>query len=271
MPGRTIPPTFTALRRPPTGAEFDLKIHGNFRPIRADNGSTAPFCDNLFLMTELTDTKTETVAVLISEFHTNPIEKLLVVGCGSGLEAAILAQRLGADVTGIDIDDNFDRTASTLCKLQKGDAMALDFGDGEFDFIFSYHALEHIDDPTAALREMHRVLKPGGGFWIGTPNKNRLVGYIGGKNTSLSEKIRWNMLDWRMRLTGKFENALGAHAGFTRRELGDLLSGVFSRADDRTLEYFTRIYSSKRQLIQTLERSGLSRTIYPSVYFSGTK
>ena len=222
-------------------------------------------------MTELTDSKTETVAALISEIHTKPIEKLLVVGCGSGLEAAILAQRLGADVTGIDIEDKFDRTASTLCDLKKGDAMALDFGDGEFDFVFSYHALEHIDEPAAALGEMHRVLNAGGGFWIGTPNKDRLVGYIGGKNTSLSEKVRWNMLDWRMRLAGKFENKLGAHAGFTRSELGDLLRSVFSKVDDRTLEYFTRIYSRKRQLIETLERSGVSRSIYPSVYFSGSK
>jgi len=222
-------------------------------------------------MIALTDSKTETVAALISEFHTEPIRKLLVVGCGSGLEAAILAQRLGADVTGIDIEENFDLAALALCELKKGDAMALEFGDGLFDFIFSYHALEHIDEPETALREMHRTLKSGGGFWIGTPNKERFIGYIGGKNTSLSEKIRWNILDWRMRLTGNFENKLGAHAGFTRKELGDLLRSVFGRVDDRTLQYFNRIYPGKRRLIETLENSGLSRSVYPSVYFSGSK
>jgi len=222
-------------------------------------------------MIALTDSKTETVAALISEFHTEPIRKLLVVGCGSGLEAAILAQRLGADVTGIDIEENFDLAALALCELKKGDAMALEFGDGLFDFIFSYHALEHIDEPETALREMHRTLKSGGGFWIGTPNKERFIGYIGGKNTSLSEKIRWNILDWRMRLTGNFENKLGAHAGFTRKELGDLLRSVFGQVDDRTLQYFKRIYPGKRRLIETLENSGLSRSVYPSVYFSGSK
>ena len=117
--------------------------------------------------------------------------------------------------------------------------IALEFGDGRFNFIFSYHALEHIDEPETALREMHRTLKPGGGFWIGTPNKERFIGYIGGKNASLSEKIRWNILDWRMRLIGKFENTLGAHAGFTRKELGDLLRSVFEKVDDRTLQYFS--------------------------------
>lgn len=222
-------------------------------------------------MTELTDSKTETVAALISEFHTKRIKKLLVVGCGSGLEAAILAQRLGAEVTGIDIEEKFDPTALASCELKKGDAMALEFGHERFDFIFSYHALEHIDEPRIALREMHRVLKPGGGFWVGTPNKERLVGYIGGKNTSFSEKIRWNILDWRMRLTGKFENKLGAHAGFTQKELGDLLRSVFATVDDRTFEYFTRIYPGKRRLIESIEKSGLSRPLYPSVYFSGSK
>jgi ubiquinone/menaquinone biosynthesis C-methylase UbiE len=222
-------------------------------------------------MTELFDGKTETVAALISEFHTKPIRNLLVVGCGSGLEAAILAQRLGARVTGIDIEENFDPAALALCELKKGDAMALEFGDEQFDFIFSYHALEHIDEPEIALSEMHRVLTPGGGFWIGTPNKERLVGYIGGKNTSFSEKVRWNILDWRMRLAGKFENRLGAHAGFTRKELGGLLRSVFATVDDRTVEYFTRIYPGKSGLIETLEKIGFSRPIYPSVYFSGSK
>ena len=94
---------------------------------------------------------------------------------------------------------------------------------------------------------------------------------IGGKNTSFSEKIRWNIADWRMRMAGKFENKFGAHAGFARKELGDLLRSVFARVDDRTFEYFKRIYPGKRGLIETIEKRGLSRSIYPSVYFSGSK
>lgn len=222
-------------------------------------------------MLELRDTKTEIVARLIKKNHTIEIKKLLVVGCGSGLEAAILAQQLPAEVSGIDLKDEFNAEAAKAATLQTGDAMALSFADETFDFIFSYHALEHIDDPVKALQEMRRVMKPGAGFWIGTPNRSRMVGYIGGKNTSFAEKVKWNILDWRMRLQGKFRNEHGAHAGFTSPELNELLSGVFSQVDERTDEYFRAIYESKKAVIGGIQSSGLSRFIYPSVYFSGSK
>lgn len=222
-------------------------------------------------MPELSDSKTEIVARLIKQFHPSKIHKLLVVGCGSGIEAAILAQQLDAEVSGVDLKNEFDPEAAKIATLQTGDAAALAFADETFDFIFSYHALEHIEKPVKALKEMHRVLKPGGGFWIGTPNRSRMVGYIGGKNTSFSEKIQWNILDWKQRLKGEFRNELGAHAGFTSTELYELLSSVFSQVDKRTTDYFLSVYAGRRALVQTIEASRLSRFIYPSVYFSGVK
>lgn len=222
-------------------------------------------------MTALTDTKTEKVARLIEIFHGKPISNLLVVGCGTGLEAAILAERLEASVTGIDLEDRFDERAKQVADLKTGDATALEFDDGSFDFIFSYHALEHISDPKKALKEMHRVMTPDAGFWIGTPNKSRVVGYIGGKDTSFREKISWNIMDWKARLGGKFENELGAHAGYTSEELRGLLSSAFSVARERTTEYFSTIYSHRNGLIKAIEASRISHRIYPSVYFSGRR
>lgn len=222
-------------------------------------------------MAALTDTKTEKVAELIRKFHKSQIKTLLVVGCGTGLEAAILAQRLDASVTGIDLHDEFDEVASKYCELRVADATALGFEDKSFDFVFSYHALEHIDDPLKAMREIKRVLKPEGGFWIGTPNKSRVIGYIGGKNTSLREKLKWNIADWKTRFAGKFENKYGAHAGFTSDELQSMLESVFSKVDSRTSEYFLAVYSGKRCLIRSINASGLAYRIYPSVYFSGVR
>lgn len=222
-------------------------------------------------MSNLTDSKTEKVAQIIRRIYQPKIEKLLVVGCGSGLEAAILAQQLNAWVTGIDFEESFDKQAAEFAELKRGDAMNLGFADGSFDFVFSYHALEHIENPRKALREIHRVLKPGGGFWIGTPNKSRMVGYIGGKNTSFSEKVKWNLTDWKARFAGKFQNELGAHAGFTSKELYSLLSEVFSSVDDMTETYFFEIYKNHPRMLKLIAGSGFSRFIYPSVYFSGLK
>jgi ubiquinone/menaquinone biosynthesis C-methylase UbiE len=222
-------------------------------------------------MPVLSDSKTEKVAEIIKRIHRGEIEKLLVVGCGEGVEAAILAQRLGCKVVGIDIEDEFDVDAARLAELKQGDAENLEFRDETFDFVFSYHALEHIDDPQKALKEMHRVLKTGGGYWIGTPNKARIVGYIGGKNASFADKIRWNLADWKARFKGEFENKLGAHAGFTHRELYKLLNEVFSKTEDQTDEYFSTVYQNHTKLINLIQKSGFSRRIYPSVYFSGER
>ena len=222
-------------------------------------------------MSDLTDSKTEKVAEIIRKIYPAKINNLLVVGCGAGTEAAILAQRLKAKVIGIDIEDKFDAAARKFAALETGDAENLLFKDGTFDFVFSYHALEHIANPKKALQEMHRVLKKGGGFWIGTPNKSRIVGYIGGKDTSLTQKINWNLADWKARLEGKFENKFGAHAGFTAAELHSLLSEVFSATEDQTKTYFAAIYQNHPQFLNLIEQSRLSRFIYPSVYFSGRK
>jgi len=214
------------------------------------------------------DGKTEKLCKLISRIHPH-IKELLVVGCGRGIEAAILAQVLDAKVTGIDVLDDFDPEASTLADLATGDATALAFDDASFDFVYSYHALEHIDRPKRALAEIARVLKPDGGYWIGTPNRSRLIGYIGSKSASTAEKIRWNLTDWRARLTGRFRNEYGAHAGFTRRELGALLREALAEPRDESLSYYELIYPAHSRTLAMLSKTGLDNILYPSVYFSG--
>ena len=217
------------------------------------------------------DRKTAVVAGLIRTRLGAAPKRILVVGCGTGQEAAQLARSLGTRVIGIDIAPRFDPVAAREVQLQWGDATALDFPDSAFDFVYSYHALEHIPDFRRALAEMRRVLAPNGGYCVGTPNRERLIGYLGSADGGWREKIRWNAMDWSARLRGKFRNEHGAHAGFTRRELRDELSAALGLAEDVTLPYYLNLYARRATAIRRLETSGLSKFLLPSIYFVGRR
>ena len=81
--------------------------------------------------------------------------RVLEVGSGAGL-----LQDVVADYTGLDI------SATARSRYHKpfvqADARAIPFKDGEFDMVWTVWVLEHIPNPEQALREMRRVLKPGG-------------------------------------------------------------------------------------------------------------
>jgi SAM-dependent methyltransferase len=215
--------------------------------------------------------KTGAIAGIVRERTRAPIRRLLVVGCGSGVEAATLAQELGVQVVGIDLHGAFDPAAAAAVDLRQGDATRLEFADGSFDFVYSYHVLEHIPEYGRALEEMRRVLAAGGGFLIGTPNRSRLVGYLGSSGVSLRDKLAWNFADWKARLRGRFRNELGAHAGFSSVELRRALAMVFGRVEEITTRYYLRVYRHQAWLVRVLARSGLGHVLFPAVYFMGTK
>ncbi len=220
---------------------------------------------------ELRDRKTEVIADIVRERVSSPIRRLLVVGCGSGAEAAILARELGSQVVGIDLHGSFDPAAAAAADLRRGDATCLEFPDEAFDFVYSYHVLEHIPNYAKALAEMQRVLAKGGGYLIGTPNRVRLVGYLGSSGVSFRDKLAWNLADWKARLRGRFRNEFGAHAGFTSAELGGALATAFGKAEEISSRYYLDVYRRHAWLVKLLVHSGLSRFLFPAVYFMGAK
>ena len=185
--------------------------------------------------------------------NTNRTLRILVAGCGAGHEAVAIQQELDATVDAVDIEDFVSSTLKSQTSVRFGVASVckLDFANESFDAIFYHHVIEHVDDPAASLRELSRVLAPGGWLFVGTPNRHRLLSSIGAHKQStweatFSNKLADNIRDWKDRLTGRFRNELGAHAGFSRQELDSMLSLHFEERYWLTEEYLKFKYSSGR-------------------------
>jgi SAM-dependent methyltransferase len=103
-------------------------------------------------------------------------DRLLDLGCGAGRHA-FEALRRGARVTAFDYDEAELKDVAAMATAMvragelpgaarsgcaRGDATALPFPDASFDRIIAAEVLEHIDDDAGALRELVRVLRPGG-------------------------------------------------------------------------------------------------------------
>ena len=139
--------------------QFVLDI-AKLRKIRADDSPTRPAAvsDDRSLHKALVEL---TVA--------RPLGDLLDIGCGQGRILKLLASRAHSTV-GVDIDSDARRLAraelllagTPNTTLRHGDMYALPFEDDEFDTIILDDVLGTADNPTAALEEALRLLRPGG-------------------------------------------------------------------------------------------------------------
>jgi len=190
---------------------------------------------------------------------------VLVIGCGEGAEPAHLAEATGATIVGVDLEVD-RRWARPGVHLLRADARRLPFRDGAFDAVYCYHVLEHVPGPERAVAEARRALASSGAGYFGTPNRARLVGYLGGRGTA-REKLVWNLADWGMRLRGRWSNAQGAHAGFAHAELARLLHASFAEVTPVDRAYYAGKYPRLAALWRFLFRIGIARLLAPSVYF----
>ncbi len=108
--------------------------------------------------------------------HLAPGLDLLDVGCGPGTITLDLAELVSpGTVIGLDRDagvleraeqsraERLEAGASVgKVSFRTGDVYGLEFADASFDVVHAHQVLQHLTDPVAALREMRRVLRPGG-------------------------------------------------------------------------------------------------------------
>ncbi|HYL39916.1 MAG TPA: class I SAM-dependent methyltransferase [Candidatus Binatus sp.] len=162
----------------------------------------------------------------------SPGASVLEVGCGPGHLAQRLAER-GFEVTGLDLDPAMverARRAAAALGLQGagvdaapvpafvvGDVASLPFDDGSFDAVVSTLSMHHWDDAVVGIREIVRVLKPGGRALVwdlrprglplhpGLPEPRRRFDGAGVREVS-AMPWRW---PWRFRLTERVEFIAG--------------------------------------------------------------
>jgi ubiquinone/menaquinone biosynthesis C-methylase UbiE len=102
-------------------------------------------------------------------------QTILEVGCGEGYGSNYLSKSckeiIGIDVEISAVEHARKKYTTGNCTFKEYNGSNIPYGDNYFDFIVSFQVIEHVDNDAAFVKELGRVLKPGGTAFITTPNK----------------------------------------------------------------------------------------------------
>jgi demethylmenaquinone methyltransferase/2-methoxy-6-polyprenyl-1,4-benzoquinol methylase len=103
---------------------------------------------------------------MVEAVQASPTDRVLDVATGTGLVARALMRRYGCSVVGLDQSAEMLARARALVgpsvELVQGEAERLPFEDASFDALTFTYLLRYVDDPAATVRELARVVRPGG-------------------------------------------------------------------------------------------------------------
>lgn len=116
---------------------------------------------------------------LVASANLAPGERVLDVACGTGVVARLAAERVGATgaVAGLDVNADMLKVARSVSaalpiEWHESSAESMPLPDDSFDVVLCQMGLQFIPDKVAALREMRRVVRPGGRVVINLPTPN---------------------------------------------------------------------------------------------------
>ena len=126
-------------------------------------------------------------ADLVEAAGLRPGERVLDVACGTGVVARRAAERVGARgaVAGVDVNASMlavaraaPAPAEPRISWYETPAESMPLPDDSYDAVFCQLGLQFVEDTAAALREMRRVLAPGGRALVSVPRPSRFFGVL---------------------------------------------------------------------------------------------
>jgi SAM-dependent methyltransferase len=160
-------------------------------------------------------------------------DRVLDVGCGNGRPAARLAGSTRAEVVGITNSEHHLRQARARAKPAAGqvsfefaDAMEMPFHDETFDAAMAIESITLMPDPAAAIREIARVLRPGGRIGIASIV---LTGTVQGRDFEFIERVRDVLTRPHFETPDGYRKMLKA-AGLRLESLDDIGPHVYKRS-----------------------------------------
>lgn len=151
--------------------------------------------------------------------------RLLDVGCGNGAQTLRMLDRF-AEVVGLDVVPEHlqvleqNLPAGAHCRTVSYDGGRMPFPDASFDAVLSIETLEHVEDESQTLREIHRVLEPGGLLILSVPNKWWLFETHGARLPLL----RWNRVPFFSWLPGPLHRRWAKARIYTRGGIVKLIA-----------------------------------------------
>lgn len=176
-------------------------------------------------------------------------DRILDCGCGEGFYTMIISELFDVQITAFDVDSELLERASNwienreAVRFVKGDIRnGLPFGDNTFDKIICSELLEHLDKDLEALKEIYRVLKPGGIVGLTVPNENY--------------PFLWDPLNWTRE-----------HLGLSHfNPKNTILGGVWSLDHKRLYSVGTIRKLSEEVGFQVLSAEALTHYCFPFNY-----